>query len=336
MINKTNEDQLIVAIWMVTYNHENYIAQAVESVMMQKTNFKYKLFIGEDFSSDKTREICIGIKEKYPNKIELLLQSKNTGGCKNAQDLYKICYESDAKYIALCDGDDYWIDPLKLQKQVDFFKTNKEHSFVFTPAELHNNSNNNSNNKLNKLRNKYNKFNSDNFKLDNILKLGGGFYPTSTLLFNSKILDPEGLFYELHSKCNAGDFVVAIVGSLNGKIGYIDDVTAAYRINNSSLSNMLYNNCNDCIKSVKLKYEMNITFLLYLTKKIKLKKTLNQYLFKKEEYILLSKYLDCGIILNVLNKISFKKLGFQFSIRLFLKIAYVVIFRKSALKLKNK
>ena len=62
MINKTNEDQLIVAIWMITYNHENYIAQAVESVMMQKTNFKFKLFIGEDFSTDKTREICIGFK----------------------------------------------------------------------------------------------------------------------------------------------------------------------------------------------------------------------------------------------------------------------------------
>lgn len=124
MINKKKEDQLIVAIYMVAYNHENYIAKAVESVMMQITNFKYKLFIGEDFSTDKTRKICIEIKEKYPNKIELLLQSENTGGFKNSQDIYKICYESDANYIALCEGDDYWIDPFKLQKQVDFLEKN--------------------------------------------------------------------------------------------------------------------------------------------------------------------------------------------------------------------
>ena len=126
MNNKTNEVQLIVAIWMITFNHENFIEQAVESVMMQKTNFKYKLFIGEDFSTDKTREICIGLKEKYPNKIELLLQSENIGGYKNAQDLYKKCYESGAKYIAMCEGDDYWTDPLKLQKQVDFLEENLE------------------------------------------------------------------------------------------------------------------------------------------------------------------------------------------------------------------
>ena len=331
MNNKTNEEQLIVAIWMITFNHENYIAQAVESVMMQKTNFRYKLFIGEDFSADKTREICIAIMDKYPDKIELSLQSERTGGYKNAQDLYKKCYESGAKYVAMCDGDDYWMDPLKLQKQVNFLVSNSEYSFVFTPSRIIYDLGE----KPDRIRSKYSDFNSDKFKLYDILKLGGGFYPTSSLLFDSKILDPDGLFYELHLKCNAGDWILAIIASLNGRIGYMDEAMSVYRVHSNSLSNKLYDNFKECSKTAKLKYEMNIIFLDALFTKVKMSNKVRRYLLKKEEYILLSKYLDCGLGWKVIKHLSLKNTGLLFAVRLISKCCFVSVFRNSPIKIRK-
>jgi glycosyltransferase involved in cell wall biosynthesis len=117
-------NDLTVAVLMITYNHENFIEQAVESVMSQITNFKYKLFIGEDCSSDGTRKKCIALKEKYPDQIELTLNNTNLGAAKNAHQISKICFNSKAKYIAVIEGDDYWTDVNKLQFQIDFLDRN--------------------------------------------------------------------------------------------------------------------------------------------------------------------------------------------------------------------
>lgn len=122
------ENNLLVAIWMVTYNHENYIEKAIESIMMQECDFSYKLYIGEDFSSDKTRQICKRLKTKYSNKIELVLNSENFGAVKNSFEIFNRCKKSNAKYIAICEGDDYWTDPYKLQKQVNFLENNLDYS----------------------------------------------------------------------------------------------------------------------------------------------------------------------------------------------------------------
>lgn len=117
---------LTVAVWMITYNHEKFIAQAIDGVMMQQSSFAFKLFIGEDCSTDQTRAICIEYKNKYPDKLELLLNDQNIGASANSFQLLEYCAKSGAKYIALCEGDDYWTDPLKLQKQVDFLEENSE------------------------------------------------------------------------------------------------------------------------------------------------------------------------------------------------------------------
>jgi len=112
---------------MVTYNHEYYIEQAVESVMSQQTDFSFKLFIGEDFSTDQTSKICIELKLKYGNKIELKQRASNLGAMENAMQMYNECFYSGAIYVAMLEGDDYWTDPLKLQKQVDFLKKNPDY-----------------------------------------------------------------------------------------------------------------------------------------------------------------------------------------------------------------
>lgn len=115
-----------VAVFMVTYNQENYIGQAIESVIMQITSFPIKLFIGEDCSTDLTAAICKSFQEENPQIIEVLYNKKNIGAPKNAKQIFKACFTSGAKYIAMLEGDDYWIDPYKLQKQVDFLERNSE------------------------------------------------------------------------------------------------------------------------------------------------------------------------------------------------------------------
>lgn len=123
---------LKVAIWMVTYNHEAYIDQAITSVMMQETTFTYHLYIGEDCSTDQTFRLCKSLKERYPNNITLVLNKTNLGSTANAFQMYDICLQSGAIYIAMLEGDDYWTDPLKLQKQVDYLDAHPEVVFSFT------------------------------------------------------------------------------------------------------------------------------------------------------------------------------------------------------------
>lgn len=122
-----------LSVVMITYNHENYIEQAVRSVMMQETDFDYELVIGEDCSTDSTREIILRLKEEFPDKIRLLLHPQNIGMIPNMVSTYNTCR---GKYIALCEGDDYWTHPKKLQIQVDYMESHPECRICFHPATV--------------------------------------------------------------------------------------------------------------------------------------------------------------------------------------------------------
>jgi glycosyltransferase involved in cell wall biosynthesis len=118
------QDNPMVSVLMLTYNHEKFIAQAIESVLTQRANFKYELVIGEDCSADSTRDIIIDYKERHSEIIKIVLQDKNKGGHNNFRSAYALC---KGEYIASLDGDDFWTDPFKLQKQVDFLENNNEY-----------------------------------------------------------------------------------------------------------------------------------------------------------------------------------------------------------------
>lgn len=111
----------MVSICCITYNHKKFISQAVNSFLMQKTNFDFDIIIGDDCSNDGTFEILKSFSDKYPDKIKLVWSEKNMGVHANMANCLKFC---KGKYIAICEGDDYWTDPLKLQKQVDFLESN--------------------------------------------------------------------------------------------------------------------------------------------------------------------------------------------------------------------
>src|SRR6516164_8232942 len=117
-----------VSVFMITYNHGKYISEAIESIVSQKTNFEFELVIGEDCGPDDTRAICEQYAAKYPDIINLLPSDKNYGPMGNT---IRVMYACTGKYVALCEGDDYWTDPYKLQKQVDFLEANPDFSICF-------------------------------------------------------------------------------------------------------------------------------------------------------------------------------------------------------------
>lgn len=122
-----------VSVCMITYNHEKFIAQAVESVMMQQTDFDLELVVGEDCSTDGTRQVLAELREKYPDKIKLLLPESNLGMNRNFIQTLETC---SGDYIALLEGDDYWTCSTKLAEQVAFLQANLQCVACFHNVEV--------------------------------------------------------------------------------------------------------------------------------------------------------------------------------------------------------
>ena len=122
-----------VQVICLTYNHKDYIEQALRGFVMQKVDFLYEVLVGDDCSTDGTTEIIKKYSQKYPDIIKLIKRKKNLGSMLNGQDLRK---RIKAEYICYCEGDDYWTDENKLQKQVDFLDTHPEYRGCFHDAEI--------------------------------------------------------------------------------------------------------------------------------------------------------------------------------------------------------
>ena len=113
----------MVSVGMLTYNHEKYIASALDSILMQNVNFKYEIVVCDDCSSDNTKDILLRYMQKYPKVIKVYLNEKNLGAQGNANKLRTLC---TGKYRATLEGDDYWITTSKLQTQVDFLESHPD------------------------------------------------------------------------------------------------------------------------------------------------------------------------------------------------------------------
>lgn len=122
----------LVSVCMTTYNHEAYLAQAIESVLAQQTSFGVELVVGEDCSTDHTREICKRYVTQYPDRVRLVCGPENVGWRANYLRTFEACR---GKYVAYCDGDDWWSDTKKLQKQVDLMEQDSSCGMCFTRAE---------------------------------------------------------------------------------------------------------------------------------------------------------------------------------------------------------
>lgn len=214
-----------VTVLVVTYNHEKFIDQAIESVLMQQTDFEYEVVIIEDCSTDRTRDIVIDFQKKNPNRIRLVLAEKNSNvrrACKRE------ILNARGSYIAVLDGDDYWTSPQKLQKQADFLDIHKEWSICFHNTTILYDDNSK------KPRNS----NPPEQKRISTLEdlLAGNFIPTCSVMFRS------GLFESFPSWFDtvwAADWPLHILNAQHGKIGYIDEVMGAYRQHSDGMWNRL-------------------------------------------------------------------------------------------------
>jgi glycosyltransferase involved in cell wall biosynthesis len=187
----------LVSVCMVTYNHENYIAQAIEGVLQQQTTFPIELVVGEDCSTDRTREIVLKYQKKYPSIIRVITSERNVGARKNVYRTGKACR---GKYIAICEGDDYWHVPHKLQKQLDYMESHPECGLILADCdEYHQESG-----KLKRNRNYANGFRTPvNLRMEDILmNIGAAKYTCTSFMRSNlynRIVDADPYLYQDHA-----------------------------------------------------------------------------------------------------------------------------------------
>lgn len=205
----------LVSVCMITYNHEKYIAEAIEGVLMQEVDFEVELIIADDCSKDRTGEIVKTFIETHPrgNWIKYFFHNENKSMMSNFIWAMQKC---KGEFIALCEGDDYWIDKEKLAIQVDFLLNNKDYflvshyarkySFRYEGFEL------------------FGKLSRDSFSIEDpdyhFLAI-----PTASILFRNKIVFPEWM-----GKVYAGDRALIFLASQFGKIKILDFEGSVYRV----------------------------------------------------------------------------------------------------------
>ncbi|PCJ25992.1 MAG: hypothetical protein COA97_06695 [Flavobacteriales bacterium] len=213
----------LVTICVQTYNHENYIKECLVSLVNQQTNFEYEIIVGEDDSSDKTREICIKFASEHPDKIKLFLRDRNnviyvdgkpTGRFNFMQNLK----ESRGKYMALCPGDDFWIDSFKLQKQFDFMEENPDYSICYHEHII-------VDEKSNFIANskKYQDYSKEELLIAPSISTATSFFKNNIKITKTFIEIPGGDLYIWHSM------------GLIGKGKCIPNIKSAYRIHSGGI-----------------------------------------------------------------------------------------------------
>lgn len=210
------EDRPLVSVCIQTYQHVNFISDCLEGVLKQKTNFKYEIIIGEDESSDGTLDICKSYAQNYPELIRLFLHKRANNIIINGNPSGRFIYLNNlylarGKYIALCEGDDYWTDPYKLQKQVDFLEANPDYQACAHEVEVLTNNGLISSKKA-----------KSTFVLED-------FFHASNLNTCSFIFRNNISFEERHLKAIVGDMVLFILCAQKGKIHFISEPMAVYR-----------------------------------------------------------------------------------------------------------
>jgi glycosyltransferase involved in cell wall biosynthesis len=224
-----------VSVILLTYNHEDYIAQSIESILNQETDFEFEILIGEDDSTDDTRKICLDYAKKYPSKIRLFLHHKENkiaaNGVPNGK--FNLLYSIEmcrGEYIAICEGDDYWHLPQKLQIQTDFMVKNPEFKTIttdFTKLYVHNNFKKHAFNKVVKME-----LVDRTIEPVDIFNKQVKIMRMCTYFFKAELLKS---FFPLVME-TAGDIQILLHAFHFGKIKYLAIDTSTYRVMNESAS----------------------------------------------------------------------------------------------------
>ena len=244
-----NKNSPTVSVCMPTYNHQEFIAHAIEGVLLQRTAFPIELRIGDDCSTDKTVEICREYRDRYPDIIKLRLNAKNQGQMMNWVASLRSC---KGKYIAMCEGDDFWIDPFKLQKQVAILETHPEYSLAFHNAFMI----------FVDERDRVGAYRippQEDFNTKDLLEYAW-FVPTASIVFRRAALPPS--FPEWYYDTHQGDYALLIMLSRSGPLHLINEFMSVYRIGGES----------------SLTRKVAFKFVHYQNKRIRLLEQLDGYL----------------------------------------------------------
>ena len=223
-----------VSVCIPTYNHEKFISQAIESVLKQETDFDYEIILGEDESQDGTREICIEYARRYPDRIRLFLRSRKdviyiNGRSTGRLNFIESLKAARGKYIAMLEGDDYWTDHHKLQKQVDFLINHQQCVMCAHPTQSLNNSTGIIGSVIAPREVK------EVFTLNEYLS-NVNFIQTCSVLVKNWF---HRGFPDWYTQIPNGDLALYALSALQGDIGFINEVMAVYRIHEGGVQSSL-------------------------------------------------------------------------------------------------
>lgn len=214
-ISQNNYD-VMVSICCLTYNHAPFIRQCLDGFIMQKTNFAFEVLIHDDASTDGTEEIIREYEAKYPDIIKPLYEKENQWVKGRRGSAVFNFPRVRGKYIAMCEGDDYWTDSLKLQKQVDFLEENPEYSGCSHQTRvIYSDGSKNSHVFREKV----------NSKLELIDMLEIRKFHTASVMFRNSIIQKN----EFPIDITAGDRVINLLLASYGPIRFIPEVMCVYR-----------------------------------------------------------------------------------------------------------
>jgi len=231
-VGNKNMNNPLVSICCITYNHEEYIVEAIESFLKQKTNFNIEILIHDDASTDSTAEIVRIYEEKHPHIIKSVCQTENqySKGVKYMNHTFNF-QRAEGKYIAICEGDDYWIDPYKLQKQVDYMEEHEDCTFCFTNGKIVDATSKQRERLFlpySQISAKYFDDISRTYTVGELALLD--FIPTASFFFRKASIDKFPDFY-YHNNFSAGDKTLSLLLTSQSYGYYINTVTCVYRSN---------------------------------------------------------------------------------------------------------
>lgn len=216
-----NNSTPLVAVICIVYNHEKYLQDCIESLLMQHTNFRYVVIIHDDCSTDSSVNIISSYVEENPDILVPFYEKENQYSIKKGafmKDLNEVAYATGAKYVAFCEGDDYWIDPLKLQKQVDFMEKNPEYSLIGSNGLI----------KYTDINDGLKYFNNhDKIREITFEELVNTWvFPTASLLCRNETLR---YFPEWSKELHFSDDVIVMTCAIHGKVATLGELSCVYR-----------------------------------------------------------------------------------------------------------
>ena len=236
----------MVSVYCSVYNHKKYISQCLDSLVNQNTNFSYEIIVKDDASTDGTSDIVRAYHQKYPDKIVPLILSENHFQRGLGMVAFaKVYGMARGKYMAMCEGDDFWTDPDKLQTQVDFMESHPEYSLCGHAAYYAEENGNLMTDKFFRLEKE-----SGDLSMEEIINSWS--MATSSLLYR-KSCRPEVVF-PFQGNCINSDYATMVYLGLKGKVYYLDRLMSAYRIcSNGSISQKMKTD-NEYLKKRRLEF----------------------------------------------------------------------------------